>query len=310
MIKQIIKKTPLYILFLWGIKTRLRLIKKFYPSILKIARIDKRVPSTISITDKPVFGNKRLIVSLTSFPERVPYVLKTIYSLMNQSVKPNKIILWLSKQQFPNYDGDLSAELLYLRQYGLSIEWLEGDIRSYKKLVPAINSFPEDVIITADDDLYYPKYWIKSLINSYNENPNVIHTHCSTRIVYKDGNVSFFSRYGMKGDGSISFSNKLLGGSGTLYPPHLLHTDVTKESIFMSLAPTTDDIWFWAMALANNVKVKWIKNNMRSLYYVEGSQEDTDCLTSINDKGLRLIDSQAKKVIEYYKLYELLNQES
>ena len=226
---------------------------------------------------------------------------------MNQSVKPNKIILWLSKIQFPNQENDLIKELLELQNYGLTIRWLDDDIKSYKKLIPALIEYPNDVIITADDDLYYPNYWIERLVKSYLSDPKVVHTHCSTKIIVENDLIRFKARYGLDGDGSKLFTNKILGGSGTLYPPHVLHHDITNKDKFLCLAPTNDDIWFWAMALANNTKIKWIEGNMRKLHYVENSQEKTSCLWKINNRGERQIDIQTRRVVEEYKLINKIN---
>lgn len=289
------------------LRNLLRIYKKrVYPFTLFLAGIRKSVPKKNVINTLPVFGDKRLIVSLTSFPARIPYVVKSICSILNQSIKPNLVVLWLSDNQFPNHEKDLSVELLSLTNYGLTIEWVPGDIKSYKKLVPALLKYPQDIIITADDDLYYPYYWIERLVNSYEEAPNCIHTHCSTRADFLNGDIVFRGRYGECGDGSVSFNNKLLGGSGTLYPPGLLFSDVTNIDLFMSLAPTTDDIWFWAMALANNIKVRWIKKNMKCLYYVEGSQENSDCLTTVNDGSEKQLYIQSRRVFEKYGLFSKL----
>ena len=105
-----------------------------------------------------------IIVSLTSFPKRINIVVKTINTILNQSVKPDKIILWLANEQFPNKEKDLPDELLDLKNFGLMINWCE-DLRSYKKLIPTLNLYPNDIIITADDDIYYDKDWIESLYN-------------------------------------------------------------------------------------------------------------------------------------------------
>ena len=35
-----------------------------------------------------------LIVSLTSYPARIPYIKYTLYTLLIQSYKPNQILLW------------------------------------------------------------------------------------------------------------------------------------------------------------------------------------------------------------------------
>jgi hypothetical protein len=74
---------------------------------------------------------------------------------MGQTYKPDKIILWLAKSQFPNKENDLPIKVTELVNYGLSIMWVDKDIKSYKKLIPTLKLYPNDIIITADDDLYY-----------------------------------------------------------------------------------------------------------------------------------------------------------
>ena len=46
-----------------------------------------------------------VIISFTSFPARINDVWKVVESLKNQSILPAKIILWLSKEQFPDGSG-------------------------------------------------------------------------------------------------------------------------------------------------------------------------------------------------------------
>ena len=65
----------------------------------------------------------RVIVSLTSFPERIPYVHKTIETILNQSVKPDMVILWLAREQPRSKEKELPKDLLKLRRYGLTIRW-------------------------------------------------------------------------------------------------------------------------------------------------------------------------------------------
>lgn len=100
---------------------------------------------------------EEIIVSLTSFPGRIHLVHKTIQTILLQSVKPDLVELWLAKEQFPNYEKDLPNELTNLIQYGLKICWC-SDYRSFKKLVPSLQEHPDAIIVTADDDVYYPQY--------------------------------------------------------------------------------------------------------------------------------------------------------
>ncbi|MDK0933369.1 glycosyltransferase [Clostridium perfringens] len=282
-----------------------RYLKKiFYPITLKLARVDKRKPQKISISNKKEFKSN-IIISLTSFPGRIHLVHKAIYSIMNQTYKPNMIILWLSEEQFPKKEESLPQNLIELKSLGLSIRWLKNDLKSYKKLIPALKEFKNDIIITADDDLYYPKYWLESLLESYKKYPEDIHCHLVTRISYRDNVISIAERT-KEFVNKSSFNNKLLGGSGTLYPPNSLSSEVFNEDIFTKLAPTSDDIWFWAMALKNKKKIRWINNNMKKLYYIEESQE-TDCLWKVNDRGEKLFYKHIKSVIKNLMLEDLLH---
>ena len=72
----------------------------------------------------------RVIVSLTSFPTRIHIVVYTIETLLSQTFKPDLVVLWLAKEQFPRREDNLPRRLLNLRKYGLIIRWYH-DIRSF-----------------------------------------------------------------------------------------------------------------------------------------------------------------------------------
>jgi hypothetical protein len=111
------------------------------------------------------------IVTLTSYGKRVkstaPY---TICSLLNQTLAPDRIILWLAN------GTKIPPILKVLTQKGLEIKYCE-DIKSYKKLIPALKQFPDDVLITADDDVYYPENWFEQLKNAYDNDNKKIYAH-------------------------------------------------------------------------------------------------------------------------------------
>ena len=45
---------------------------------------------------------KQIIVSLTSFPVALPFAAKAIQSILDGSVLPDKIVLYLTTKQFPS----------------------------------------------------------------------------------------------------------------------------------------------------------------------------------------------------------------
>ena len=59
---------------------------------------------------------KGLIISLTSFPQRMYEIHYTLYSLLTQTVKPAKVILWLGIEQFPNKEKDIPEKVLKLKE--------------------------------------------------------------------------------------------------------------------------------------------------------------------------------------------------
>ena len=113
--------------------------------------------------------NPRIIVSLTTFPARINTVYKTVTTLLQQTVKPDILVLWLAEEQFPN--KQLPENLINLEKYGLTIKWCK-DIKSFKKLIPSLKEYPEDIIITLDDDYYYDKDLLKTLLEEHEKYPD------------------------------------------------------------------------------------------------------------------------------------------
>ena len=249
-----------------------------------------------------------LIISLTSFPGRIKIVSKTLKSiLMQNDIKPDSIQLWLAKEQFPKGVESLPAELKKLIKYGVEIKWCT-DLRSYKKLVPCYAENRDAIIVTIDDDVYYSKYWLKTLYSSYLDKPNVVHCNKATKFVLKDDQYEAISG-GREYYNSPSFLNKLVGIGGVLYPPNSLYKDVLDEKLFKKLAPTNDDIWFWFMAILNGYRISVVQNNKPKPIEVY-EKIKSDKLTTINDNGDKLFWKQFDNMIKHYpSVNELFKEE-
>ena len=142
--------------------------------------------------------NKRdvkIIVSLTSFPERMEDIQYTLYSLLNQEFKPDELILWLSQEEFPNKEKDLPQVVLKFRENGLQIKWCEN-LYSYKKLIPTLKEYKNTncIIVTADDDIYYEKNWLLELYKSHLKEPNCIICHRAHKIKLEKGNIAPYKK--------------------------------------------------------------------------------------------------------------------
>lgn len=266
-----------------------------------------------------IVRDKKIIVSLTSFPERINIVVKTLKTLLTQTLKPDMVILWLAPEQFPNKEGDLPQELIDLKKFGLTIDWYR-DIRSYKKIIPTLNKYPDAIIITTDDDIYYAPDTIETLYKSYLEHPNEIQAHRCDRIKIippsADGkgeiNISWEKTKELFRDkhrGEASFLNRLTGYGAVLYPPKSLFEDVINEKIIAETIPTHDDIWLWGMAVLNGTKTRLVKGYSESINYVEDSQQFGLC--KINKKGVGMGLDEAYDIIikKYPQIINIIEKE-
>ena len=255
---------------------------------------------------------KKVIVSLTTFPERINIVVKNLKTLLTQTMKPDMIILWLAPEQFPNGEKDLPHELLDLKEYGLTIDWYK-DIRSYKKIIPTLKKYPDSIIITTDDDIYYAPDTVESLYKSYLEHPSEIHAHrCDWLDVGTNGVITWAKTRELFTDrhkGEASFRQRLTGYGAVLYPPNCLYKDVTNEDVIARTIPTHDDIWLWAMAVLEGTKTRLVKGYSESINYIESSQQYGLC--KVNKKGIGMGLGEAYKIIlkEYPQILNVIKDE-
>jgi hypothetical protein len=91
---------------------------------------------------------------------------------MEGSLRPDKIILNLSKEEFKGIP--LPDEITELSFDGhIEIFWVDGpNTKSFKKLLPTVDRFPNDIIVTIDDDIYYPYNFLETLVEDYRKDPD------------------------------------------------------------------------------------------------------------------------------------------
>lgn len=238
-----------------------------------------------------------VIVSLTSYGERIAELKYTLYSLVMQSVRPKRIVVNIA---FSDEDK-ITPELRQFENYGVEF-YLTEDLRSYKKLIPTVMRFPEKTIVTCDDDIFFPRKWLQTLLAESEEHPHDIISH----LVYRNDYIQ--CRLDLRNDvPRPKLSAIVLGGGGCLYPPTPLHKDLCNKELFMTLAPTSDDFWFSLMALLKGVKIRTPKKPIRRVQYVNPYREYGiigDTLMAVN------YDKQDKAALyALMKHYEISAQE-
>ena len=224
-----------------------------------------------------------LVVSLTSYPPRFGTLALTLHSLLRQTLKPDHLILWIARADAWRLPGSVTA----LRGRGLEIRLVE-DLQSYKKIIPALDEFPQAFIATADDDLYYWPGWLDELTAGLEPGALVIPCHRAHEI-RADGEGRFLpyrqwvQHTAWRGKGAHLFPT---GMGGVLYPPGVLtHTPADREA-GLRLCPQGDDIWLYWIGRRNGAVYKtvgqhraiepWPESQVRALWHSNVSDGGND----------------------------------
>lgn len=268
-------------------------LKKQVDSCARAFRLG-RISIEDCLRDTPQYAD--VVVSLTSIPSRLGIVHLTIRSLFAQTHLPRKIILWLHedlKSQTPRALSSLENEIFEIRYNELSC--------SHRKLVSSLECFPEDCIVTCDDDSMYEGDWLENLYASHVLHPaDVIGGKCR-RISYGErGELMPYKKWHYSHDrGGSEPCLMAVGFGGTLYPPHCMMKDVTDPKLFLELAPRADDLWFKAMALLNGVNVRTSLVPSKDPIEINRSQRDALRRLNIREDGNH---RQWTNICNHYKI--------
>lgn len=203
--------------------------------------------------DKLNGGNDKFVVSLTTYGWRYNFVFLTIESLISQSTKPSAIILWVYTGDKPSHFAGWILKRQSKR--GLIIKIVEQDVRSYKKLSFILRDIPPqiDFVVTADDDVFYPKNWLKQFAENESVHNKIL---CYRgRIITLDQHTEKLIPYKNWPLATPQHNNTMnilpTGVSGICYPLKSLDTRLADFSSIINLCPYADDIWFKLLTLSN-----------------------------------------------------------
>jgi len=196
------------------------------------------------------------VVSLTTYGRRAQTVYLAIESIARGEARPSRLILWIDEiDLFKN----LPATIRRLQKRGLEVRLCEnyGPHKKYYPYVESQDSF-DLPLVTADDDILYPRYWLRKLVDANRKYPGTV--NC-----YFAGTIEFDKRSGRMDVKWISCHSTdpsslyhPLGGAGVIYPPPYLMALKRAGTAFMSCCPTQDDVWHHVMALRAGLKVRQI----------------------------------------------------
>lgn len=257
-----------------------------------------------------VKNDSNVTVSLTSHSKRVSdFAPFAIYSIFHQTMLPNRIVLNINQDKWN--EKNLPELIKKLEIAGLEVNFCE-DVGPHTKLLPAMQKYPEDVIITVDDDVYYDKELVEELVNTrkVSGKKNVVVCRTAKEIAFKDGKMLPYSQWPEATSDSMAYLSPY-GWSGMLYSPHCFTDEVFNKSVYQTLCPKADDIWFTIMELIGNVPIVMVRDTH---WTGNGDVNHTNEYVAKNSDALHFQnaenggnDKQLAKLIEHYDLDRYAN---
>lgn len=254
-----------------------------------------------------------VIVSFTTFPKRIHFTHTVVKSLLTQSVKPKKIVLYLDADEMGQCP--IPKRLNKLQSDMFEIKYVRGNLRSYNKLIHTLKAYPNSKIITVDDDRIYPRHTIKRLVEASFRHPEKIVCILGTLMMLKpDGSFERYENW-KRVENQEQTNIMPLGFSGVLYPPHSLHHDVHRSDLFKALAPTTDDIWFKIMSFLKGsglkcsgvVAIGYDKDKLIDLYFPDNQTLYSENKLGKNDESLsNIMQHYNLQARDFFEAYETL----
>lgn len=235
-----------------------------------------------------------IVISFTTIRSRLNKVEITVRSILNQSKQPEMVLLWLNEND-KNYIPS-------------SLKELEGDVfkifytkrtSSHKKLIHTLESYPDKILVTCDDDFIYDNLWLEKIYAEHLKFPNAIIANQTRQIKYNAEGELLDYKFWVNNDKSKVNNVLAIGAAGILYPPKSLPEITINYDLAIELAPKADDLWFKAMALLNNTEVRQSANVPKNLIPIFGTQKISLKKENV-DKNMNVL--QWESLTKYFNL--------
>lgn len=256
-----------------------------------------------TLSKKRVASEANIVVSLTTYHKRIDSVFLTIESIFHQCSKSEfEVRLYLCYEDLPKGVNGY-PELNRLIKRGLKLILVTENIKSYKKLYYSSVENDSKIIVTADDDVFYPTWWLDVLLQYHRKNSNCVVAYRGHSILFdSNGSIMPYKKFMQssvtsKGNHDSSYLLIPTGVSGVLYPVGSIIGLSEDKNLFTELSPSADDVWFKMRTILNSHKSVLVFGKNRDFTLLPSSQDDS--LTAINVTENHN-DQQIKNCLNYF----------
>ena len=109
---------------------------------------------------------ERIIVSLTTYYKRIANIPEVLDTIFAQTMPPDFVVLNLAIDEVIPHEVQK-----YIDAHPIEVNRVP-DTKVYKKLIPTLKKYPNDCVISIDDDFLYPSGMIEDFITTHHKYPN------------------------------------------------------------------------------------------------------------------------------------------
>lgn len=204
----------------------------------------------------PVTEPSGPVVSLTTYGKRSKKAYFAIESIARGTMRPSRLILWIDDEALFN---NLPTTIRRLQKRGLEVKSCKnyGPHTKYYPYVESNEAF-DTPLVTADDDILYPRYWLKKLIAANREYPDAVNCYWAHVMDVGSNGIGRYAAYEACSSTRLSARHVALGVMGVIYPPPFLMVLKRAGTAFEDRCPKGDDLWLHVQALRAGYKVRQI----------------------------------------------------
>lgn len=217
-------------------------------------------------------------VNLTTTSERLKLCRVALTSLLMQSRLPDQIYLWVSRGAYLSDKGIADDEIVNrlvmslpeTNRHLIQIRWTPNT-GPYRKLIPVLReAAPEDLIVTADDDIFYGETWLASLMSEHEANPGKVVAGRVRKIRYGVlGARTSYMHWGLISESAILPKDYIVTfGGGAVLSRAMFRDEDIYDDQFIDIAPKADDLWYSKLLKLNGKQVKTVPDAMPELIFM------------------------------------------
>lgn len=189
-----------------------------------------------------------VIISIATYNKRLPKIIQTFPTILSQKIEYKKIIV--NVQDDCSDDEFKQFETLKKLSDKVEVVKRPAKWRALNKIIHTYSEYPDDIIITCDDDIFYDDYLFPALLDMHIKQPNCIVAHEINPVIICDNGYITTPICIEPKLHQIEFGKYMTGCC--LFPPHIFDGTIIPLDDYDKFIEITggfnDEIWLWLLS--------------------------------------------------------------